>query len=229
MDPDKGIRPLRSYGRTRSRSLKPLQARRMDEQLPGLAIRAEDIGRVVADAGAAPVFLEIGFGGGEHLAAQARARPEALHIGAEPFQNGVASLVGHVEALRLGNVRIYPGDVRELFPGLPEGRLAGIYVLFPDPWPKVRHHKRRLLSAETIGALTRMLAPGGRLRFATDWADYAEAALLALKQEPELAWSARRADDWRKPWPDHFATRYEAKKLGDMEPLFFEFTRRVRG
>lgn len=229
MSEDLVPRPVRSFGRTRSRTLKAAQAQRLESRLPGLAIAPGTAADFISDVGSAPLFLEIGFGGGEHLAAQAAARPEASFIGAEPFQNGVASLIGHLEARAARNVRIYPGDARALIPELPKGRFQGVYVLFPDPWPKLRHHKRRLLKPETILALSELLAPGGFLRFATDWADYAEAALLVLLGEPRLAWTAGAAADWRLPPAGHVRTRYEAKGLGDIRPMFFEFTRRVPG
>ena len=169
------------------------------------------------------VWLEIGFGGGEHLAGQAVRRPDVLMLGAEPFLNGAASALRHIEAAALENVRLQIGDARELLDVLPAASLSRIFILFPDPWPKARHHKRRLIQPDTVAALARALAPGGRLRFATDWAHYADWALERLRADPRLRWTARRADDWRAPPADHLATRYQAKGLGDIAPVFLDF------
>ncbi|HEX8232456.1 MAG TPA: tRNA (guanosine(46)-N7)-methyltransferase TrmB [Caulobacteraceae bacterium] len=172
------------------------------------------------------VWVEIGFGGGEHLAAQGERNPQVLLLGAEPFVNGQASLLTQVEAKRLGNVRIHPGDARELLAVLSDGSVERLFILFPDPWPKARHHKRRLIQAETVAEFARVLAPGGRLRFATDWRDYADWTLERVLRSSLFDWPAERADDWRLPALDHVTTRYEAKRLGDCAPVFFDFLRR---
>lgn len=217
--------PLRSFGRTRSRTLKPRQASLLDTLLPKLAVDlASPLGRDALGEGEA--WLEIGFGGGEHLAEQAARRPDVRHLGAEPFLNGAASALRHLEARALTNVRLHVGDARDLLAALPDGRLRRVFLLFPDPWPKARHHKRRLVQPAFAAELARVTAPGSRLRFATDWADYADQALAVLRAEPTLAWTARRADDWRTPPADHVTTRYEEKRLGDCAPVFLEFMRR---
>ena len=172
-----------------------------------------------------PVWLEIGFGGGEHLAEQAARHPDVLLIGAEPFLNGVASAVRHIEERALGNVRLHPGDVRELIEALPEGSVDRLFILFPDPWPKARHHKRRLVTDGFVEATARVLRPGGRLRFATDWRDYAAWTLERFERAPTFRWTAERASEWREPPTDHVPTRYEAKRLGDSPPVFLEFDR----
>ena len=116
--------------------------------------------------------------------------------------------------------------MRDLIARLPAASLARVFILFPDPWPKARHHKRRLLQAELVEDLARVLKPGGRLRFATDWADYADWTLLRLRASPHFDWPAERADDWRQPPADHITTRYEEKRLGDCAPVFLDFVRR---
>ena len=174
---------------------------------------------------AGETWLEIGFGGGEHLAEQAARHPEVTLIGAEPFLNGVASALRHLDERSLANVRIHPDDARELLSRLPDAGLARVFILFPDPWPKARHHKRRLIQPEVADELARVLQTGGRLRFATDWADYAEQALAALTRAPSFRWTAERADDWRRPPSDHVPTRYQSKGLGDIAPVFFDFAR----
>jgi tRNA (guanine-N7-)-methyltransferase len=215
--------PIRTFGRTRSRTLKPAQAALLETLLPQITIPPGPFDP--AAEGHDEAWLEIGFGGGEHLAAQAARRPNALMLGAEPFQNGVASALRHVDQGGLANVLLWPGDGRELMAALPDASLDRIVVLFPDPWPKARHHKRRLVGEAFADEAARLLKPGGRLRFATDWADYAHQALAALLACPALAWTAERADDWRIAPADHVTTRYEIKRLGDCAPVWLEFER----
>jgi tRNA (guanine-N7-)-methyltransferase len=218
--------PLRSYGRIKTRQIKPRQTALMDARLPGLSI---DLGGPIdlkaLKPDAAEVWLEIGFGGGEHMAGQAQLRPDVLILGAEPFLNGVASAVRHIDERGLTNVRLLQGDARELLAVLPDQSLERIFVLFPDPWPKARHHKRRLVQDETLAQFVRVLKPGGALRFATDWADYADWTLERATRTPGLSWTAEQADDWRTPPADHVTTRYEQKKLGDCAPVFLDFER----
>ncbi len=221
-------RPLRSFGRIKARPIKPRQAALMDTLLPAIAVPDPKAGAVDPRAlmpHAKEVWLEIGFGGGEHMAAQAARRPDALVIGCEPFLNGVASALRHVEEGDLKNVRIHADDARDLVNALPDASVDRVLILFPDPWHKARHNKRRLIQGETAQALARILKPGGRLRFVTDWKDYADWALERLGRTPGLRWLAEEADDWRVAPPDHVVTRYEEKKLGDTPPIFLEFER----
>jgi tRNA (guanine-N7-)-methyltransferase len=218
-------RPLRSFGRTRSRTLKPAPSARLETLLPALATPDVPFDPLALKPDAAEVWLEIGFGGGEHMAAQAARRPDVLLLGAEPFVNGVASTLRHVQAAGLKNVRIHLGDARDLMSRLPDASLRRLFVLFPDPWPKSRHHKRRLLQPSFAKAAARALERGGRLRFATDWADYADQALAVLRGSDAFEWLAERADDWRLPPADHVTTRYEEKRLGDCAPIWLEFRR----
>jgi tRNA (guanine-N7-)-methyltransferase len=214
--------PLRSYGRIKSRPIKPRQQGLMDSLLPRIAVDlAEPLG-----GHAGETWLEIGFGGGEHMAAQAARNPGVRILGAEPFVNGVASAVRHVEEQGLSNVRIHHGDARDLVSALPSGSISRVFVLFPDPWPKARHHKRRIIQPELLAELARALKPGGRLRFATDWANYADWTLERVLRSGLCDWPAERADDWRAPPADHVTTRYEEKKLGDCAPVFLDFVRR---
>ena len=218
--------PLRSFGRIKARPIKPRQAALLDTMLPRLALDVSaplDIGALRGSA--REVWLEIGFGGGEHLAEQAARDPDVLLLGAEPFLNGAASALRHIDERELANVRLHVGDARDLLAALPDSSLARIFILFPDPWPKARHHKRRLIQADTVAELARVLQVGGRLRFATDWADYADRALERLRAEARLSWTAGRADDWRLAPADHMPTRYQAKALGDIAPVYFDFIR----
>mgnify|MGYP000885044467 CR=1 FL=1 len=175
--------------------------------------------------GGEPVILEIGFGGGEHLVAQASTKPRARFIGVEPFMNGVASCLRHVKEANAQNIRLHMGDARDVLARLPDEGVDLTYILFPDPWPKARHHKRRLIQAAFVEALARVLKPGGEVRFATDWAHYAEWTLALFLRSPAFVWTAERAADWRAPWPGHVTTRYEAKRLGDCAPIWLRFVR----
>lgn len=249
-------RPLRTYGRTKARVLKPRQAALVDVLLPHLAVPdegaidvdalfspppggAEVGGGALADfapeaspatmeSRGRPLILEIGFGGGEHLAAQAAAQPSSRFIGVEPFLNGVASCLRHVEESGVQNVRLHLGDARDVIARLPETSVDLVYILFPDPWPKLRHHKRRLIQPEFLSELARVLKPGCEVRFATDWANYAAWTLEYFTRDARFNWTAESAEDWRRPWPGHVTTRYEAKKLGDCAPIWLTFVRNDR-
>ncbi|MFP5295934.1 MAG: tRNA (guanine(46)-N(7))-methyltransferase TrmB, partial [Alphaproteobacteria bacterium] len=131
----------------------------------------------------------------------------------------------HVDERGLKNVRLHAGDAREVMAALPDASLDRVMILFPDPWPKARHNKRRLVQDETAAEIARLLKPGGRLRFVTDWKDYADWALERFERTPGLVWQAEEADDWRVAPADHVVTRYEEKKLGDTPPIFLEFVR----
>lgn len=220
--------PLRSFGRIRSRTLKPRQAALFDSLLPTIAVPDPAVGPISPELlmpGHDQVWLEIGFGGGEHLAEQAARYPSALMIGCEPFLNGVGSALRHIDERGLKNVRLHADDARAVMAALPEASLDRVMILFPDPWPKARHNKRRFIQPETAAEAVRLLKPGGRLRFVTDWKAYADRALEILNRTPGLSWCAERADDWRTAPADHVVTRYEEKRLGDTTPIFLEFTR----
>ncbi len=174
----------------------------------------------------ARMVLEIGFGGGEHLVAQAQANPGALFLGAEPCLNGIGSCLRHIEESGVTNVRLHHGDARDLLSALPDASLDRVYILFPDPWPKTRHWKRRLIQADFITELARVLKPGGEVRFATDWKAYAVWTLELFLRDGRFVWAAERAEDWRAPWEGHVATRYEEKRLGDCAPIWLRFAKR---
>ena len=172
------------------------------------------------------VWLEIGFGGGEHLLWQARHNPDTGLIGCEPFEDGVIKVLSALASERLGNIRIHADDARPLLRQLPDGCLGRVFVLFPDPWPKKRHHTRRLLSPETVSDIARTMRPGAELRVATDIAEYASAILLAVLGQARFAWMAKCADDWRTRPGDWPATRYEAKALQEgRKCYYFRFRR----
>ncbi len=201
------------YGRFRGKALRPHQARLIAELLPELEIDAAALAEPQRLFAFAPreIRLEIGFGGGEHLAARAKEAPDVGFLGCEPFVNGVAKLLAVIEAEGLANIRIRMGDARVLVEALPDASLSTIYALYPDPWPKRRQNKRRLMNVEMIAQFARVLKPEGELRFATDIDDYAGWTLSRLCGSSAFHWRARRADDWRQPWPGWRPTRYEAK------------------
>lgn len=174
-------------------------------------------------------WLEIGFGAGEHVAAQAAERPRIGIIGCEVFENGVAKLVAEVARRDLGNVRILMDDARLLLAALPAESLGRAVILFPDPWPKERHKKRRIISAETLDRLARALRDGAELRLATDDVDYAGWMLERATAHPAFEWLARRPSDWRERPADWPPTRYELKAIAaGRRPVFLRFRRRQR-
>jgi len=217
--------PLRTYGRIKARPIKPRQAQLLDSLAPRIAIPSGPLNPRDLKPDAAEIWLEIGFGGGEHMAGQAARRPDLLILGVEPFLNGVASALRHVDEAALDNVRVRQGDAREVLADLAPASLDRIFILFPDPWPKTRHHKRRLVQTDAIDSFAVALKPGGRLRFVTDWSNYADWTLERMLKSPDFRWLARAAVDWRVPPADHLTTRYETKRLGDCAPIFLEFER----
>ena len=216
---------LRTYGRIKSRSLKPRQARLFETRLPDLALPTAPFEPRALMPAATQVWLEAGFGAGEHLATQAERNPDVLLLGAEPFVNGLAACLAHIDDRALANVRLHHGDVRAVMGWLPDASIDRLFVLFPDPWPKARHAKRRLIEPGFIAEAARVMRRGARLRFATDWADYADWTLQRLLSALEFRWLAQSADDWRRPPADHVTTRYETKRLGDCAPIWLEFER----
>jgi tRNA (guanine-N7-)-methyltransferase len=173
-----------------------------------------------------PTRLEIGFGGGERLAYLAERHPDTLFLGAEHFVNGVAKLLALIEAKNLGNIRIHDGDARDLFERLPAASLDHVDIPYPDPWPKARHHKRRLVNQETLGELHRLLRPDGRLTVATDISDYAAWTLLQVRAHGGFEWFASRSADWRVPPDEWVPTRYEVKAVAaGRVPIYLQFRR----
>lgn len=224
---------LVSYGRRKSRKLSPHKAGLMDTLLPRIAVRLADDGafpenRPEALAAIYPrIWVEIGFGGGEHLAEQAAANPDVLFVGCEPYIDGVAKLLADVEARGLENVRVLADDARLLLDVLPEGSVERVFILFPDPWPKARHHKRRIVSQETLDSVARVLKQGGELRLATDHVDYAEWMLEHILAHPRFVWQAERYTDWKTPPQDWVRTRYEEKARAESrEPVYYLLQRR---
>lgn len=221
------------YGRLKGKHLRDSQKAYLDEDLAGLSPGPvgweENPERVPLDLGALfagkPLWLEVGFGGGEHMVHQAAAHPEVGLIGCEPYVNGVAMLLGKIRDAQVENLRVHPGDVRDLFDVLPGASVAKAFVLYPDPWPKKRHHRRRFVTPEYLDALADVMKPGAELRIATDIADYVRQALEEVPRAG-FVWTAERADDWRSPWNDWISTRYEQKALREGRvPHYLTFRR----
>ncbi len=219
-------RLLASYGRRRGRKLRSLPQSLMDELLPQLALTLESdhIHGLWPDVGVHPLWLEIGFGGGEHLAAQAKLHPDARIIGCEPYINGISSLLKYLTQChpaewrgpdaamrRHDNVRVFQGDARDLLARLPEACLDKAFILFPDPWPKSKHHKRRLIQQPFLDALAGVMKPGAVIQLATDHEDYLTWMLEQLLQSPHFRWTAEKAADWLTPPEGWVETKYQSK------------------
>ncbi len=222
--------PLRSYGRRKGKPLSARKERLIVDLLPKLRLdlevpppkRLQDLFPIPVKE----VWLEIGFGSGEHLLFQAEHHKDVGYIGCEPFINGVASLLGEIETRRLNTIKVHNGDAREVLAWLPEGAVSRLFILFPDPWPKKRQLKRRLISPETIAEFARVLAPGGELRFASDSGDYVVRALDSIGRSRKFIWLAERPSDWRVRPPDWPETRYERKALSEgRKPVYLRFKR----
>jgi len=223
------------YGRRRGHKLRPGRQALIDNLLPRLRLAPPESGGVLDldRAFRAPVrdvWLEVGFGAGEHLGALAEAHADIGFIGCEPFVNGVAALLSAIESRGLANVRIYDDDARRLLPALPEATIGRAFALFSDPWPKKRHHRRRFIAGDTLDALARVMKDGAELRIASDHRGYVAWVLEHVTRHPAFLWPARSASAWRRPPPDWVETRYErkAKKLG-ARPVYLAFRRRPRG
>ncbi len=230
MPPAESDCDLRSFGRRRGRRLSPRQAALLEHGLPRLGISLSqpapvELARLFAPP-VAEVWLEIGFGGAEHLIWQARANPRVGLIGCEPFTDGIVKALSAIAGANLGNVRIHADDARPLLRWLPAVSIARTFILFPDPWPKKRHHKRRLVSPATLAELARVMRPGGELRIATDVADYAQAILLAVEQQQSFRSTAAGGGEGRDRGIDWPPTRYEQKaQLEGRRCSYFRFQR----
>jgi tRNA (guanine-N7-)-methyltransferase len=235
MSTDHPNRPRRNfYGRFKGKTLKQSQKTYLDEDLAALAPGAvgwdENPERKDLDLdglfGGRPVWLEVGFGGGEHLVHQAERNPDVGIIGAEPYINGVAMLLGKIRQANADNIAIHPGDARDLMDVLPENSISRAFLLYPDPWPKTRHHRRRFVTQEHLEPLARCLKPGSIFRVATDIPDYVR---QTLEEVPKAGfeWLAERPADWRECWDDWISTRYEQKALREgRTPHYLTFRKR---
>ena len=214
------------YGRRKGPKLSPRQAGLRRTLLPELAFDPAKEAKSQFPNSVKALWLEVGFGAGEHLAWQAEHHSEIGLIGAEPYEMGVAKLLTKLDEKPMNNVRIYEGDGREIIEGLPDGSLDRFFLLFPDPWPKTRHHKRRFIQVAMLDELARVLKPGAELRFATDDKSYLPYALERLLFHPEFEWLAKGPRDWQSRPADWPPTRYETKAIKG-PPAFLRFRRRT--
>ena len=220
---------LVSYGRRRGRAFRRHKSGVIESLLPKLLITrdgGENSPEALANSGQ-PLWLEIGFGGGEHLAAQAERHQHVLFIGCEPYRDGVANLVAEVEERGLDNVRVWDEDARFILEALPDTCISRVFILFPDPWPKIRHQKRRIISQETLSMLAQVMKPGAELLLATDHEDYAIWMLEHVLAHGGFEWTAREQSDWLNPPEGWVRTRYQEKaEAQGRKAVFFRFIRR---
>ena len=221
------------YGRRHGKTLREGQKDALEHDLGEFTLAGvewdENPDRSVLDVqeifAGKPLWLEIGFGGGEHLVHQAGLNPSVGLIGCEPFMNGVAMLLSKMRKAVGDNIRIHPGDARDLFDVLPDGAVQKAFLLYPDPWPKKRHHRRRFVTQEHLEPLARVMAKGAELRVATDIKDYVRQTLEEVPRAG-FEWLAQSARNWREPWGDWYSTRYEQKALREGRvPHYLTFRR----
>ncbi|MDM7933717.1 tRNA (guanine(46)-N(7))-methyltransferase TrmB [Tabrizicola sp.] len=219
------------YGRIRGKTLRASQKDYLAEDLGPLTLRGvtreDNPTRAPLDIGFAegrPLWLEVGFGGGEHLVHMAAANPQVAIIGAEPFVNGIAMLLGKIRGAGVTNLWLHPGDVRDLFDVLPDACLSKVFLNYPDPWPKARHHRRRFVTREHLLPLARVTAPGSEFRVATDIPDYVR---QTLEEVPPAGFDLVRQAGPGEAWEDWLSTRYEQKALREgRAPHYLTFLRR---
>ncbi len=221
---------LRSYGRRRGRKLSPRQAALLRDLLPRLAVKLDTpaplpMPGLFAEPKRA-LWLEIGFGGGEHLVWQAKANPDIGIIGCEPFEEGIVKVLTAIDEGDLRNIRLHMDDARDVLRWLSDASIERAFILFPDPWPKTKHRKRRLVNSATLALLARVMRPGAELRLGTDIGDYARTMLVAMQATPAFKWTATCAGDWRQRPADWPETRYEQKAVREgRRSSYFRFVR----
>ncbi|MAH84385.1 MAG: tRNA (guanosine(46)-N7)-methyltransferase TrmB [Rhodospirillaceae bacterium TMED8] len=224
----------RWYGRRSGRKLRPQRRVLMERLLPKLKIADPDGHDLVEiksqfPAGKRSIWMEIGFGTGEHLAGLATRHPDVGFLGCEPFVNGVAALLSKVDAAALHNIRVFDDDVRLLLPRLPEASIERLFILFADPWHKVRHHRRRITVSKNLDAFARVLSDNGTVIFASDQHDFAAWSLANFLDHPAYTWTARCRADWTEEPKGWITTRYQrkAREVG-LDPVFLTFRRCMR-
>lgn len=223
------------YGRRFGRKLRPRKRQLMETLLPRIAIDPLNLAEGLDDPATLfdprpdHVWLEIGFGGGEHIAEQARRNPETGLIGCEPFINGIASLIDDIDRDNIRNIRVFADDARILLDALPEASIDRCFVLFPDPWPKTRHNRRRMISPENLDSIARVLRDGAELRVASDHMEYVRWMLFHTLGHAAFDWMVRGPGDWRNRPEDWPPTRYEEKAMARGErSAYLRFKRKTR-
>lgn len=220
--------PRAFFGRRSGKKLHGGQKAVVDAALPELEIKLEgplDPRSLFPDAGR--IVVEIGYGGGEHLARKATEEPQTGFIGCEVFTGGIGKMVQAIAEKDLRSVRLFTDDALKLLVALPEACLDAVYLLYPDPWPKTRHHKRRFVSPTTVTELGRVIRPGGTFYFATDIEDYADWTLAHIVRSADFEFLPERPGSWHEPYPGWQPTRYEqkARREGRMTSFYFSFAR----
>lgn len=226
----------KTYGRRRGKRLRPAQQALLKDVLPRVAVDPSKF--VIADPklrqeylaqGRDAIWLEIGFGGGEHLLNEAVRNPQTSYIGFEPFQNGVVKLLAGIKSNSLTNILVYSGDVLDCLAKIPDQSISGIYLLYPDPWPKSRQKKRRIINAANVEQFARILRTGGELRFASDIDDYCAWTLRHFLHSSFFDWEAEQPSEWLEPWPDWPGTRYEKKAIAAGRcPTYLTFVKKEK-
>ena len=223
------------YGRLKGKTLNQAQQDRLERDLEALSLQGvswqDNPDRKPLDLvslfGGKEIWLEIGFGGGEHLIHQAKLHPDICFIGCEPFQNGVAMLLGKIEKEGLSNILIYPGDARHLFDVLPAQSISKSFLLYPDPWPKKRHHRRRFVTEDHLKPLAAVMKKGAHFRIATDIEDYVR---QTLEEVPKSGFElmSKTEEEQKSPWADWISTRYEQKALREgRKPNYLTYRRQA--
>jgi len=236
--PAEGVRARTLYGRRHGKKLRPGQQGLLDTLLPKLLVPVAhsldprdhaaplDLPALFGRAMAGGYWLEVGFGSGEHLVWQAERNPDIGVIGCEPYINGIAKCLAHIERTGAANIRLFDNDARFVMAALPPGSLGRVFVLFPDPWPKLRHQKRRFVCRENLDRLAALMVPGAELRLATDDPVHLPWMLEQTCLHPAFEWLAGSPADWRHRPEDWPPTRYEQKMLAGRRPAFLRFRRR---
>ncbi len=212
------------YGRRKGIKIRARQSQLLETLLPKIRITPQSASRLIADAG--ELWLEIGFGGGEHLAYQAANNPHVTMLGCEPFVNGVAKLLSIIDQQNLENIVVFDDDARYLLPEIPDSSISRAFILYPDPWPKKRHKRRRFINQDNLNQLHRILKPNSRLRIASDIDDYIDWTLHEIQTHGGFDWLAKTPSDWRNPPDDWTSTRYEQKAIREGRvPVYLDFER----
>ena len=233
--PDETAPRRKFYGRRQGRPLRENRKALLDDLLPRLAITLQEtpldpvtlFPASLFQGGTPEIWLEVGFGGGEHMAAQAAANRHVGYIGCEIFINGIASGLAHIENEKLENVRLYPEDARDFLAALKPGSLDRLFLLFPDPWPKTRHAARRFISQENLDLVASLLKPGAEFRIGSDDPTYVAWTMMHMSRRRDFVWTAERASDWLNRPADWPASRYEQKAIRQGRTPHYFIYRRV--
>lgn len=224
--------PRAFFGRRSGKTLHARQRVLVDDLLPRIEIKLPEKGTLTPREifGATPkrTIIEIGYGGGEHLARKATEAPDARFIGCEVFSGGIGKLLEKIDEAALGNIRLFTDDALKLLQCLPDAVIDEAYLLYPDPWPKTRHHKRRFISPLTLSELARVIRPGGLFHFASDIEDYANWTLAHMLRTPHFSWQVQQPGAWHTPYEGWQPTRYEqkARREGRLKSFYLTFERK---